>query len=265
MPEATCGLVISLGSVCDWRGHGSFSEEFAVDANGALISLRAVESPVEEGWVARMMHAVRDQLFSAYSDNVGIVQETKDLDGWLNIIRVVKNRPLKSEEARRWKKCFARFFTDLSRSEKNIDEAGFFIRFVEWVERRLKRRWYIQMYGKNAETASEHLSDRTTDISRDFSRLRIPTTMTPPQTPSLLPFHTVSFIIDLLLFGITNPLNQFAYPMTARLIRLIAHRHALRTSYSALTSPWLPNHIQPPPSPPVRGKINIGYVSSDFK
>lgn len=55
------------------------------------------------------------------------------------------------------------------------------------------------------------------------------------------------------------------YPLGTRAIRLISHRHALRTSYNALAYPWLPDHIYPPPPPPSRGRLNVGYVSSDFK
>lgn len=32
----------------------------------------------------------------------------------------------------------------------------------------------------------------------------------------------------------------------------------------ALTQPWLPEHVYPPPAPR-HGKINIGYVSGDLK
>lgn len=66
-----------------------------------------------------------------------------------------------------------------------------------------------------------------------------------------------------LLLDLTD--NQFAHPMTARMIRLVSQRQALRTSYTALTAHWLPDHIFPPPNPPVDGKLNIGYLSSDFK
>ena len=51
--------------------------------------------------------------------------------------------------------------------------------------------------------------------------------------------------------------------MAARVIRLVSHRHALRTSVNALAQPWLPTHVYPPPTPP-SPKINIGYVSSDL-
>lgn len=57
---------------------------------------------------------------------------------------------------------------------------------------------------------------------------------------------------------------QFIYSMSARQIRLIAHRNALRTSHTTLTRSWLPEHVYPPPRPPHQ-RLNIGYVSSDFK
>lgn len=55
---------------------------------------------------------------------------------------------------------------------------------------------------------------------------------------------------------------QFIYPLDARLIRLIAHRSALRLSHTTLTSQWLPEHVFPPPAPQPR--LNIGYISSDY-
>lgn len=56
---------------------------------------------------------------------------------------------------------------------------------------------------------------------------------------------------------------KFIYPLSAREIRLVAHRNAIRVSHSTLTRPWLPEHVYPPPPPP-GPKINVGYVSSDF-
>lgn len=59
--------------------------------------------------------------------------------------------------------------------------------------------------------------------------------------------------------------QQFIYPLPPRIIRLIAHRNALRISFTALSQPWLPRHVYPPPPPPVNGVLNIGYVSNDVK
>lgn len=69
--------------------------------------------------------------------------------------------------------------------------------------------------------------------------------MSPPVVPSLLPFNT------------------FIYPLSPRTIRLISHRNALRISFTALSQPWLPRHVYPPPIPPKDGILNIGYVSND--
>lgn len=49
------------------------------------------------------------------------------------------------------------------------------------------------------------------------------------------------------------------------MIRLISHRNALWISFTALSQPWLPRHVYPPPPPPVDGVLNIGYVSNDVK
>lgn len=59
--------------------------------------------------------------------------------------------------------------------------------------------------------------------------------------------------------------SQFIYPLTARTIRLISHRNALRIAYTVLSQPWLPKHVYAPPGPPFNGVLNIAYVTNDVK
>jgi protein O-GlcNAc transferase len=47
--------------------------------------------------------------------------------------------------------------------------------------------------------------------------------------------------------------------------RLIAHRNALRISFTTLSQSWLPSHVYPPPPPPHNGILNIGYLTNDVK
>lgn len=203
MPEAICGLGISLGSICDWRGRGGVAEAAAVAEDGSLI-LATVGAPETDGWLTRMIKSCTDQLSISYTENVGIVRTAHTLDRWLDIVMSVKGRRLTDEEYQRWKKCFSQFFSDFSRPEKYINEAGFFIRFIEWAERRLKRRWYIEMYGHHLEVMKPVAPKELKSVPDAYRRIHIPDTMTVPQTPSILPFHTVSFsqvasvIIDVL-------------------------------------------------------------------
>lgn len=60
------------------------------------------------------------------------------------------------------------------------------------------------------------------------------------------------------------PFHCFTLSVTPRETRLISHRTGLRISHSTLNQPWLAPMVYPPPRPPLGGKINVGYVSSDL-
>lgn len=189
MPEAVCGLGISLGSICDWRGRGGVAQGVAVAEDGSLVP---AGPEATDGWLTRMILSCREQLSVSYTENIGIIRTANSLDRWLEIVKAVKGRTLTDEEYQRWRKCFSRFFSDFSRPDKCINEAGFFIRFIEWTERRLKRKWYIEMYGHNVEVVEPVSPTKLESVPEVYRRLRIPDTMIAPQTPSILPFHTVS-------------------------------------------------------------------------
>nr|CAC28786.1 related to UDP-N-ACETYLGLUCOSAMINE--PEPTIDE N-ACETYLGLUCOSAMINYLTRANSFERASE [Neurospora crassa] len=74
---------------------------------------------------------------------------------------------------------------------------------------------------------------------------RVPGTLTVPTAPTVLPFHT------------------FTCPLTAKDVRMISQRNALRISCSTLRSSWIPATVYEPPKPP-SPQLNIGYISSDF-
>ncbi|KAG4438856.1 hypothetical protein IFR05_005645 [Cadophora sp. M221] len=76
-------------------------------------------------------------------------------------------------------------------------------------------------------------------------RPRVPGSLTVPTAPTVLPFHT------------------FTCPLSAKDIRMISQRNALRISCSTLKAPWMQGPVFPPPPPPAP-YLNVGYVSSDF-
>jgi hypothetical protein len=78
-----------------------------------------------------------------------------------------------------------------------------------------------------------------------YSRPQLPSVLSVPGAPTVLPFHT------------------FTCPLSAKDIRMISQRNALRISCSTLRAPWLPDSVYTPPPPP-NPNLNIGYVSSDF-
>ncbi|KAJ5042751.1 uncharacterized protein L3040_004148 [Drepanopeziza brunnea f. sp. 'multigermtubi'] len=78
-----------------------------------------------------------------------------------------------------------------------------------------------------------------------YPRPQLPDGLTVPTAPTVLPFHT------------------FTCPLSAKDIRMISQRNALRISCSTLNMPWMQGSVFPPPSPPAP-HLNIGYVSSDF-
>lgn len=111
------------------------------------------------------------------------------------------------------------------------------MRIVQMVERSIKRamhRWYQDkyVYQRNRPHSS-------------YARPHIPSSLASPGAPTVLPFHT------------------FTCPLSAKQIRTISQRNALRISCSTLRAPWLPATVYPPPPPPAP-HLNIGYVSSDF-
>lgn len=188
MPEGICGFATSSGSICDWRGRGGLSDpdDIVIDDHGSLLAVAPVASSGHDGWLPRMMESCHDQLSAAYSENVGVIRATKGLEEWMEFITKTHGRPLTEEENYHWKKSFVRFFSDSGRPQ-HLNEAGFYIRLVEWMTRRLQRRWYIERTKMN--------SGLEQGIPEVYYRLRLPLTMTVPEVPSLLPFHTVCDLV----------------------------------------------------------------------
>ncbi|KZT65129.1 glycosyltransferase family 41 protein [Daedalea quercina L-15889] len=239
LPEALCGLVNSLSAICDWRGRGSVPNEVGVDEHGGLLMPSEMGSP---GWITKMIEICERQIDAGYAQSVGAVQKTATAEEWLQLVEAAQGRTLREHEAARWRECLGRYYSGATRG--GVNKVGFVIRFVDWVQPRLQRQWYIQAFGRIAY-ADEPMVDTDPDLAARFPRPVLPPNMASPPVPSVLPFHT------------------FTYPLSPRAARLVAHRNALRISFMAHSQTWIPRHVFRPPSPPVHGKLNIGYVSND--
>ncbi|KAH9950334.1 TPR-like protein [Amylocystis lapponica] len=242
LTEATCGLVNSLCSVCDWRGRGGLVNHVGVDDGGNMIPPREPDGTVNLGWILKIIEISARQLEASYTTNVGMVKSAKPFGELLGIVQRAKGRALRTDEDRRWSACFQRFYDQ--RATYRINEAGFLIRFIDWIQPRLQRQWYIRAFGKIL-SSTVPMADVGPDFGASLARPLLPGILDTPPIPSVLPFHT------------------FTYPLSARTSRLIAHRNSLRLSHLTLTQSWLSGHVIHPPPPPVKHKLNIGYISND--
>lgn len=226
--EAVCGLSTALNSVCDWKGRGG------VYLNAGKFDRWHVDS---EG-----------TFIDAQTSGQGFGLMKKVVD--------IVTRQLK--EASRWgvgtlaPAVLNQLVSDLSATGvmvPNIEpsanlkleleawvnkpwEGSRLLRLIERATRATMRKWYLDkhVYGVQAPT---------------YPRVRPPSSLSVPSAPTVLPFHT------------------FTCPLTAKEVRRISQRNAVRISCSTLRSPWLPKTVYPPPAPPAPC-LNVGYVSSDF-
>ncbi|EJD03950.1 TPR-like protein [Fomitiporia mediterranea MF3/22] len=245
LPEALCGLAHAAWSICDWRGAGPVDVDAAIDADGNMRP-RGSATP-EMGWMLQLIQTTRKQLAAAYQQNVGVVKSIGLLQDWIAWIEESINEKLLPQQRDRWLSLLQPFFNSTNDDRDILNEGSFTIRMVEWLTRHIQWRWYIDAFGN--VTSAHHKPDMLSaeaiqESGNTYSRPHLPPFMTLQSIPSVLPFHT------------------FIYPLSAREIRLVAHRNALRVSHSTLTRSWLPEHVYPPPTPGT--KINVGYVSSDF-
>jgi predicted O-linked N-acetylglucosamine transferase (SPINDLY family) len=233
--DAVCGLVNSLSGVCDWRGRGAVGDEASVDQFGNYFAANGTQA----GWIAHVVEIVEKQLDEGALWGAGIL---KTPIGTKTVGEALVERMLMacqtSESARVWKSRLNFFASDICTKK---DEGGWLIRLMERVMRRLQHAWYLEAYANNK--VSKIVVTMTS--AEKYARPLMPASLPSPPVSTVLPFHT------------------FTYPLTARQIRLISHRNALRISHTALTSTWLPSHVYPPPPPP-QPHLKIAYVSSDF-
>lgn len=197
LPEATCGLVSSLNAICDWRGRGkAIRETLAIDEEGNIYGDIQSGHDSYQGYIAMIADTCKKQLSHVYTQNVGAIRAARPLDGWLELVESAIGKPLSEDERGRWTAHFSPFYTDFSRPDRCVNEGGFAIRFIEWVHRRLQRRWYLDTYGKALR--SEDILDSPSPSSGNhspFVRPNLPLSIWAPSVPSVLPFHTVSQLV----------------------------------------------------------------------
>lgn len=241
--DAICGLVNSLSGVCDWRGRGTVGGEASVDTFGNYFPA-SLDMHSKSGWIGHVVDIVEKQLNEGAIWGAGILKSPYNPtcsvgDKLVQMMMECVN----SKDLNIWKNRLGFFLRPSTDTEKK-DEGGWLIRLVERIMRRLQHKWYIDTYGQRTVRLYERIVV-TPELAQKYQRPLIPSTLTCPPVPTVLPFHT------------------FTYPLSARQIRLISHRNALRISHTALTSSWVPTHVYPPPPPP-SPRIKLGYVSSDF-
>ncbi|GLI78531.1 hypothetical protein PoHVEF18_006849 [Penicillium ochrochloron] len=229
--EAVCGLANALNSVCNWVGRGGivnsrgFRDRWHVDEKGMLRDAQSSESGV--GWIKRVVDIVDRQLREGEYWGRGLLtpstaeQLVAQVAIALDSGRVASDRRLslakvlQSWAGKKW-------------------EGSRIVRLVERAIRSITWQWYQDryIYGKDYPASK-------------YRRPQLPTALTAPNAPTVLPFHT------------------FTCPLSAKQIRQISQRNGLRISCSTLRLPWLPATVYRPPPPP-KPYLRVGYVSSDF-
>lgn len=223
--EAVCGLLTALNSVCDWHGRGG------VMLDSGRYDRWHVD---DEGmFLDSRIQARGSGLTQRVADIVR--QQLEEASHWG---RNTLHRHAIEVLVRQLQPFYGGAPNELEdRLRKWAGQAWEGSRVVRLIERATRaslRQWYHELY----------VSSRKASSSRPL-RPRLPPSLVVPPAPTVLPFHT------------------FTTPLTARDIRAISQRNAMRISCSTLRSPWLPAAVYPPPPPP-NPHLNIGYVSSDF-
>lgn len=229
--EAVCGLANALNSVCDWAGRGGVildggkQDRWHVDELGMITDARTVGNG--GGWMKRVVDIVGKQLRDGSAWGRGALQDGS-LDQFLHQLEAADADGEWPAEKR------ASMQSTLVGWAGHRWEGARVVRLIERSIKRAMHRWYSDKYIKKRQLSPSH-----------YVRPQLPSSLTVPSAPTVLPFHT------------------FTCPLSAKDIRMISQRNALRISSSTLRTPWMQGPIFPPPAPPAP-HLNIGYVSSDF-
>ncbi len=229
--EAVCGLANALNSVCSWTGRGGVlhdhgqRDRWHVDDQGMLID-GLVRVASRKGWVQRVVEIVEKQLRDGERWGKG-VDHGDVLKGIRGILPVDAGDSTLSLGTDTLEKTLA------SWSNQSWEGARM-VRLLERVTKHTMWNWYQDRHVRGVSRSSS-----------SYSRPQLPSSLSVPTAPTVLPFHT------------------FTCPLSARQIRLISQRNALRISCSTLRSLWLPRSVYSPPQPPAP-QLKVGYVSSDF-
>jgi tetratricopeptide (TPR) repeat protein len=229
--EAVCGLANARNSVCDWTGRGGVIFEdgrydrWHVDEDGMLNDAKV--NGTGSGWMKRVVTIVGKQLDDGANWGRGT------LNGPL--LQQIVHELEVADSGSRWHfEKAASIQARLSLCAGKPWEGARLVRLIERGAKRATYRWYHDKYIKKLDLPPA-----------SYPRPQIPSVLSVPGAPTVLPFHT------------------FTCPLSAKDIRMISQRNALRISCATLRAPWLPNVVYPPPPPP-SPHLNIGYVSSDF-
>ncbi|KAJ5483945.1 hypothetical protein N7539_005741 [Penicillium diatomitis] len=233
--EAVCGLANALNSVCNWTGRGGivnsrgFRDRWHVDDKGMLRdSHNTSDSGV--GWIQRVVDIVDRQLREGENWGRGLLTSNVSEQLVAQLSNALESSYLgHSAPSRRL--ALAQILQSWAGQKW---EGSRLVRLVEKAIRSIMWRWYQDRYVHGRELPDSQ-----------YRRPQLPTALTAPNAPTVLPFHT------------------FTCPLSAKQIRQISQRNGLRISCSTLRSPWLPATVYPPPSPP-SPHLRVGYVSSDF-
>lgn len=225
--EAVCGLATALNSVCDWRGRGGVllvgGKYDRWHVNDEGMLQDVLDHGRGSGLMSRVVTIVQRQLDDSAAWGYGVLHEDFLSTATSHLRRL----------AREVDGVALDLVAELSRWSRSRWEGARLVRLVERATRSTMWLWYRDRHIRKSESSS------------GYPRLRLPGSLTVPTAPTVLPFHT------------------FTCPLSARDIRLISQRNALRISCSTLRSPWLPTSVYPPPQPP-SPHLKVGYVSSDF-
>lgn len=178
-----------MTAVCDWRGRGAIDSDVCVIEDGSISHRN--DASYLPGWMQKLVDVCEQQLRKAYALNIGIVRTARTPEQWLELVQFASAKRLDPEEQRKWRKTFTRLNGEFDRVRQNINEGGFFIRLVEWLQCRIQRRWYVETYGDSYRT-DRLLLPPSRHASTLFIRPTLPGSITLPAASAVLPFHTVS-------------------------------------------------------------------------
>jgi len=227
--EAVCGLATALNSVCNWHGRGGMfadggkRDRIHVDERGKI-----QEASRSFGWMSRVVEIVEKQLKEGQHWGNGVLTQPV-IDSLCQQLTVSlpshgDGRSLLPDLVKQ----------SLQQWSGKRWEGSRIVRLVERAIQRIGWQWY----------QDRHIHRKEYPPGR-YARPHLPAALTSPSAPTVLPFHT------------------FTAPLSAKQIRQISQRNALRISVSTLRSAWLPKTVYPPPAPP-KPCLIVGYVSSDF-
>ncbi|KAL3424782.1 tetratricopeptide [Phlyctema vagabunda] len=229
--EAVCGLANALNSVCDWAGRGGVlldggqRDRWHVDDAGMILEARSNRNG--SGWMKRVVDIVDKQLKDGAHWGQGSLHDQLQSQ-MLQQLEAADSGGRWSSEKR------VNMHATLNAWSGKQWEGARITRLVERAIKRATHRWYQDRYIRNTPLPAS-----------SYPRPRFPSTLSIPSAPTVLPFHT------------------FTCPLSAKDIRMISQRNALRISCSTLRAPWMQGSVFEPPPPP-NPHLNVGYVSSDF-